>query len=474
MKRASHISSGRRGFTILEVMLASMLGLLVVFTAIGLFGSMQISSRRSEATYQQRMELALTQEAMERAMRGFIMSGQPMPRPQPGVGGAGASGGRNANRTGTGDEGATANEPAEPAGRPRVILEVDTRYQDAMQWMGPDGRARYVTPQRLEVTLMRPPVFSPPTREELIEASLQARADTVALTERRLSQRQRERSEARAERRATRPRTGGASAVERGGLMDLRGASGGTRRSGGNGSVREGVELEELARRAGFDPGAVNRAAEAGTNTAEGGEGEGEEEDPALAPGIRGVFELQWDAEDASRARLGDPPNPDGGTWSLWWRLIDTDEVDALTEVGRGGAGLSASERRALMQERLGIDAPRRGVVRLASKLRTCRWEVVRGGETLPSFTAYYQEELPAYFTIEIQTISGEWMKWMFEVDWTRGDEPGMPIGREAQGAGGVPVLENIPIIGNPSRGRGVGERRGESTGETNRGEVRP
>ena len=62
-------------------MLASFLGLMVVVSAMGLFSAIRMSSARSEDTYERRMELALTQEAIERSMRALIMSSSAVPRP---------------------------------------------------------------------------------------------------------------------------------------------------------------------------------------------------------------------------------------------------------------------------------------------------------------------------------------------------------------------------------------------------------
>lgn len=465
------------GFTILEVMLASMLGLMVVLTAIGLFGSIRAASTRSEDVYQRRMELALSQEAVERAMRGFIMSGQQSPRQQPSTPGNS----RAPNRSRTGDEGALPSDtPADLPGRPRVILELDPRYTDSMRWIGPDGRERAITPQRMEVTLSRPPVFAPPTLEELLEESLQARQDVVEMTQHR----SRERRETRADRQAARDRASGRSrgSDSTSGARNASDSSSSRRSSGsrsgrssdGSGSdglSRGGANLEDLARRAGFDPGAVNRPTDAGAaaSAAENVEQDAalEDEEVALAPGIRGVFELQWDPDDITRRRPGDQPSPDGGTWSLWWRLIETEEIDVLNEITNERT-LTPREQLVLLRDRLGGNPQRRGMVQLASKLITCRWEAVRSGETLSNFTAYYQDELPAYITLEVETLSGQWMKWMFEVDWSRGEEPGTPIGGTGANAGSIPVLGDLPVIGNQFRNQGSGSGKGGSGVQTN------
>jgi hypothetical protein len=95
--------------------------------------------------------------------------------------------------------------------------------------------------------------------------------------------------------------------------------------------------------------------------------------------------------------------------------------------------------------------------VKLASNLRWCRWEAVRAGETLGEFQSTWWEDLPAYVTLELQTVSGKWSKWMFEVQGTRGAEPGTVTGEEPpaptdesiEGA----IEEAVERIGNESGG---------------------
>ena len=94
----------------------------------------------------------------------------------------------------------------------------------------------------------------------------------------------------------------------------------------------------------------------------------------------------------------------------------------------------------------------------MLSNLEWCRWEMVRQNETLSACEAIWAEDLPAYVTLEIKTKGGLWMKWMFEVDWTRGAEPGAPMtapgvpGGAAAAGGAVPVLSDLPVVGSQFR----------------------
>jgi len=210
---------------------------------------------------------------------------------------------------------------------------------------------------------------------------------------------------------------------------------------------------------------AERRAGAGGGGTDDAGQGDGESDEDAefvsLAPGVRGVFEMRWDpprlrpdgGEVGSVADRVDAPKPGDGSWSLWWRPLTQAEIDVLWE-----ENLSADEslREDYMRRaaRTLPDGPLSGAVKLVSDLEWCRWEVVRGGETLSSCTAYAQEELPAFVTLELKTMSGMWMKWMLEVDWTRGPEPGDPV--EGSGGSGAQQLPTpTPAGGNNLNGRG-------------------
>ena len=54
----------RRSFTLLETMLAAVLGALILFTCLGMFGSLSRSDRRQEARLTEAMEFALAQRAI--------------------------------------------------------------------------------------------------------------------------------------------------------------------------------------------------------------------------------------------------------------------------------------------------------------------------------------------------------------------------------------------------------------------------
>jgi hypothetical protein len=324
-------------------MLALIIGGMVLTTALATFALLQRADRHNEARLRTARELSGAHRAVELTLRSMILSNTRVPPPPP-VTPPGVA----ALPTPAAPE---TPEPTEFE-RPRVILS-PVEGAEAMIWRDADGREVRLRPQRLELTVERPPVFAEPLPGETFQPVVHRMY---------ASRRERERDQRRREREDER-------------------------------------RTEEGERDAGtFDT-----------------------REPAIAAGVRGVFELTW--EPAGLPRPGETPNPEGGSWALWWRtlppLASTPDVEEME-------GLSDQE----------IDRnPMYRPVLLASGLRWCRWEAVRAGETLREFQSTWWEDLPAYITLETQTLTGKWAKWMFEVQGTRGPEPGTVTGEETPAA---------------------------------------
>lgn len=327
-----------RAFTLLEIMLAIVIGGMVLTTALATFALLQRADRHNEARLDTARELSGAHRAVELTLRSMIMSNSRPPAPPPST-----TPGAAPTR-----EPAPSAEPEEPTEfeRPRVILSAQGENR-VMLWRDADGREVQLRPQRFELTVERPPVFAQPLAGETFQPIVHRMY---------ASRRERDRAQRREE-----------------------------------------------------------RADERRTEEGEQDTGTFDETEPAIAPGVRGVFELTWEPDEPRR---GAAPDPEGGAWALWWRtlppLADTPDAER-TE------GLSDEE----------IDRnPMYRPVLLASGLRWCRWEAVRTGETLREFQSTWWEDLPAYVTLEMQTVTGKWSKWMFEVQGTRGAEPGSVIGQ--------------------------------------------
>ncbi|VAX42342.1 hypothetical protein MNBD_PLANCTO03-529, partial [hydrothermal vent metagenome] len=101
--------------------------------------------------------------------------------------------------------------------------------------------------------------------------------------------------------------------------------------------------------------------------------------------GVRGAFVLRPDdqasAQTLSRQARGD----DRLGWSLWWQPLD----------GRSDPA------------------------RVASGLVSCHFQMFFGREMLDSLTAYSTTAMPTYIKVEVETLSGLYADYLFEVVWT-------------------------------------------------------
>ncbi len=147
----------RRGFTMLELTLAAMLGSVVLLAALGVFASLDRGDRVLAARAEQSTGLELASMAIENAVGTLVMDagsqGKSPSKPDPKL-------------AATGSAGATGSEPAAESGRPRVLLEVDATPGLPLM---PDvaaastagapttGMGAGSAPQRLELVLARHP-----------------------------------------------------------------------------------------------------------------------------------------------------------------------------------------------------------------------------------------------------------------------------------------------------------------------------
>ena len=154
---------------------------------------------------------------------------------------------------------------------------------------------------------------------------------------------------------------------------------------------------------------------------------------------MRSAFELRRDGtREALMRRAGilpddgplsegtDPERDDRG-WTLWWRPIPESESRWL----RDGNAPRPDDAGGVetIRERFS------GAVRLAEGIEACRWQVFFGDEKITQYTGTYQRDIPAYMEFEILLTNGQFATWMFEVDWTIGDDP-LVAQDEAAGGG--------------------------------------
>lgn len=126
-----------------------------------------------------------------------------------------------------------------------------------------------------------------------------------------------------------------------------------------------------------------------------------ESQEPALRA-VRGAFEL-----------VPQPTNPsdDRGTlWELWW--VPRAARRSLDEVRSMG-------RVAAEAELAGTGEP----YRIAGDIRALRIRAFDDREKKEVYSAIVQSQLPAYAEVEVEMRSGRTAQWLFEISWATGPE---------------------------------------------------
>ncbi len=169
----------RRAFTLLETVLAAVIGSLVVLSGYAVFASLNAADRSLARRADEQVQMAQLQRTMQRAFSSLLLAPTPQTTQQPAANAAGA-GGVTA--------GAASETQEEPAVPPRFILGPETderisRLTQRAKFAAGGGGGKVAAPQRLEITLHKPPIVAPPSRRvpglTLVEASEAARQDTA-------------------------------------------------------------------------------------------------------------------------------------------------------------------------------------------------------------------------------------------------------------------------------------------------------
>lgn len=390
----------RRGFTLLEVMLAAMLGTMVVIACLGLFRAIEQQTLAGRVRFTETLEVGMVHSTAERAIQLLLMSDAPRPV-QPasgdsepaddveGVAGAGSgsnqndraedgrrgrSGGERRDRGNRGQgQGDRARGSQTPAGSGSSAA--DAARGERGTGGGSGGAGRGANRRGRDAAAAGPIVVPETPRFDLsFDPALTGSMEVF---------------DRNGNRRLIPPQR-----LE----VALRSAPIFVP------TARGPMETEEERRR---ESARERRARE-----------ERENEAPALAdttiaPGVRGAFELTFE------------PGPDldgdgrGGTYSLWWRQITPDPA--------GNQSLAEVEP---------IDWPEGlgpGRIRLASNLKRVHWQVFRGGQWRDEWSATWYDDLPAYVSLEIETAAGTNHQWLLEVGWSLGKEPGARVTAAAE-----------------------------------------
>lgn len=399
---------GRRGFTLLEMVLAVMVGSMVVVLSIGLLTSIERGNGMMSARTEQTSEMQTTRMVMNRAFNSILASQPPQNQGRaPAV----------ATATAEGAEPVAAAPTRSQA--PRVMLDQDARVGGVMERREPDGTIVQQVPQRLEIVLLDSPVPSA------------SNVDPFALA--RVAKREASRKKAR--------------------------ELGTDRANGGEGADGVLGVIDDIASPTTEDPatdteGNATEDGEAG----EDGEGQAVEDGDLGVRAVRGVFELvPQSLTVAQRGQLRESVRTKP-IYELWWRpLASPQTVDEWLAMSRGEQMLETA--------RLGKP------YKLASNLTFARWRMFDDREKRTRYEATVYNQLPAYAEFEVETTAGLRHQWLFEIGWAIGPEtsaereasrgPGTNTQRNTVGAGG-----DTPTAGGSGRvqpGNGVDASGAES-----------
>jgi hypothetical protein len=143
--RQNGAGRGRRAFTLLEMVLAVMVGSMVVVLSIALLTSIERGSSMMGARTEQTAEMQTARLVLNRALNS-ILAAPPVQNQGRAPAVARAEG--------------EAPAPVERSTAPRVLLDVDPQATGVMERRDPDGTVVVQQPQRLEIVLLDSPVPS--------------------------------------------------------------------------------------------------------------------------------------------------------------------------------------------------------------------------------------------------------------------------------------------------------------------------
>lgn len=154
---------------------------------------------------------------------------------------------------------------------------------------------------------------------------------------------------------------------------------------------------------------------------------------------LRGAFEMR---PIIATSRRGEPVSGEVRGWEVWWVPLPPqagpdEEVDTEAPL---------------------LDSP----FLVASDIAFIEWKVFQGRERRTEYAARLNEDIPAYIEMEVETTGGLRANWLFELDWTYGHEAraiappapaiaatnGNGTGNPAQNPSGGPAT--TPVTGKP------------------------
>ncbi|MBX3388242.1 MAG: hypothetical protein KF691_02170 [Phycisphaeraceae bacterium] len=404
----------RSAFTLLEVTLATAMGAMVIVVCLALLRSMERLERPLAIRQQELADLHRARTVIQRAMSSLVMSDTSPPV---------NVNARRSIATPTDDSGnksafdataeATATKQQQQSRPPaRLLLEPDEseELKTMLRQVGvPVDAASSI--QRMEVVVDTPPI-APTFRAELGDVIAAAYAQNKAGTGNAGS-------------------TNGTSSTQTGlsnsaALSNARSSTVSSASPTSLGATSNTALRNTLSN-------AAQSAAASGTRRTLSLNGSSSSS-AAKSSSLRGAFEIRPMLTDANlEARKEGKPI----LYELWWNPLpaakDTSKSSVLSSTSSEAATQPADDPRTVQA----WGEP----VLLADNLVKCHWQFFSTGEKRSEHNAVWDRELPAYVEFEIQTRTGLYENWMFEVGWTKGPElaamEDIAGGSAAGGAGG-------------------------------------
>lgn len=439
------------------------MGVMVIVVALALMQSMERMEKPLAVRQQELADLHRARLVMQRALAGLVMSDTTAPV-NPNIR-------RNTNQTTTTDEAAKsafeASEEAFKSRNPRpparLLLEPDTSAELRAMLVDvglPADEAQKL--QRLEIVIDSPPI-APQFRAELADAMAQLQSQNQSQFQSELQSELQ--SQSQNQLAPDNPNASGSSPA----LTPT--SSGALSRTATARSERASSLRERFAAATGSAAPGDPAQAEGVRRDALSLVGKG---DAARQGALRGCFEIRpMLTADARQLRAEGKPV----LYELWWRPMPA-AIEARRRATTNPAERSEDAPPAEGELESRVTDPRQlyawgEPVLLADNLVKCNWKLYSEGERRAAHHAVWEKELPAYVEFEIQTRTGLYANWMFEIGWTKGPELASRAGTRGAGPGAGPLQSLNPESRGGDAPGAVGGTP-DSTGRTTPTGIRP
>lgn len=364
-----------RGFTILEVVMASVLGLLVASGCFAIFTALNKTDQTLGRRYHEIVELERLHNIMQRSFQSLVVSGEPKPIKAPNSDGSVSDLNASSSKFSKPNDG-TASDSSSQGGSNRSTgsrlgddrIPIPGSRQSRLRNGGSDGASRSASADPDATKDLKPD--AKPDSKSLVKPPPPPRM-------------------------LLRPDVNVADVP-----MNHRLAR---------------MQLGAATQR--FELVLNNYPTASGSNASKAADEELRKSNPDLGAGeraVRGEFFLR----PTQGLAAGQPLS-----WTIWWQSL------------RAPDGVVSAD------SRLADLVPAAQPVPIATDLAYCRWQIFAGRTRRVDFDATWENELPAYIEMEVETVGGLWSSWMFEVGWSRGQESAPPDDADPTDptAGGTP-----------------------------------